>query len=74
MSVLLILIAAAWSVCGLLAYAGTFGHLQRKWPSIAADGYDTDRLLSMAISVTGPIALVGTFVMSGGYPYGLKWK
>lgn len=63
-----------WVVCGVFGFGFTFGHFQRKYPRIASDNYDSDKSFAFCIAVLGPIGLFATAIMSGLFPYGLKFK
>lgn len=63
-----------WVGCGAVAYAGTLGHFQRKFPSLAEEFYWPDVAFATSIGLCGPIGLITVSISSRGFKHGLQWK
>lgn len=61
-------------LCGVLTYGITFGHFQRKWPSLAEEGKSGDRSFAFSIAAYGPIGLFASLTLSDFAKHGLKFK
>lgn len=52
-----------WIICGVISYGINFAYYQRKWPSIAQEGYREDMIFCAGISLLGPANLLGSIVL-----------
>lgn len=62
-----------WAMCGAFAYGITFGHFQRKWPSLADKEVAEDKMVAIVMAVCGPIGLIASYILSERVKYGLKF-
>lgn len=66
------LITSIWIVCGILHYGIYLAYLQRKFPLIAKEQYETDVMLVLALSLLGPFSLL-LAIIGREYRYGIKF-
>ena len=71
---MLLLIIIGYVLCCVVSYAGTFAYFQRKYKNIAEEQYHADMDLSVCVSLFGPVSLIISFFMSGGFKLGFKFK
>ncbi len=64
--------AAMWIACGILAYGRFLAHWQREFPSIADECQDSDRGMSFALALAGPLALPAAFACCRRH--GFMWR
>ena len=62
-----------WICCGILSYGYLFSMLQNKYPRIAEEQYNEDRMYSIFLSICSPVTLIVLFLF-GHHKYGLKFK
>lgn len=62
-----------WLICGILAYGLTFAYFQRRWPTLAEEGYWSDFSLALLMGAIGPFG-IGMNLLMGRVRYGFKWK
>lgn len=67
------LIIIAYIVSSVISYGATFAYFQRKFPSIAEEFYREDMGFAIAMALL-PFSIVLSFVMSGFYKHGFKFK
>lgn len=68
-----IAIAEVWLLCGAFAYALTFAHFQREFPTLAERDYYKDRRSAVFSGCLGPIGLLVS-ISNCGLKHGLKWR
>lgn len=71
MSYVFVIASSVWVMCGVLAYAGTLGYFQGRYPTVRdAEG---DFMTAMQMAFLGPIGLaVSAFKANCFLRYGLK--
>ena len=74
MADLICIAAVVWTICGALAYAITFAHLQKSFPTIAKEQYRQDLSFAVFVAITGPLGLLSSFLLCGFAEHGLKWR
>ncbi len=74
MIVWIIVAAAVWLVCGIIAYGASFAYFQGKYALIAKQEYRADLRFSIVWGLLGgPIALFILWI-DDGFRYGLRFK
>ena len=65
------LIACAWLGCGLAAAGGSVAYFQGEYPRVAEASYREDLFTGLTAGlIGGPISLIITAVLSGGFKHG----
>lgn len=62
---ILIIVALAWAVCGIIAFGLELAHFQRRYPILAEREYATDRRFAFGAAAFGPIAIITHFTNGG---------
>lgn len=60
---LIILFAAVWLACGVIAAGVMFASWQRRYPMLRADEFNADRWFAIFCILTGPFALFASCIM-----------
>lgn len=67
------IIILGWLVCSVISFGASFAFFQRTWPDLASSQYYGDMVVSVLVSVFGPISFIAVFFLSGFFKEGFKF-
>ena len=71
---LLMLLVAAWLICGALAYSRTLAHFQRAWPRISDAEFYSDRSFALWTAAFGPAGLLTALALYRKHGWMWRWR
>lgn len=66
------LFLAAWIITSVMTYGYSYGHFQRKYPTLAKDDENSDRVFAVMYAIFPFVGLIVVLIV-GGDKYGMKF-